>query len=136
MEYQKITNLVDDTTNQPSKFRTRDWVEINDESKGRYDNSNFRFKTTPIRSSLCDYSDAYTLVKETITVRNMATASATVNDTNKKVILKNFAPFTGCVKIDDAQKIGVLMPMYNLMEYSEAYSKTSESLQQCNTENL
>ena len=103
MEYQKITNLVDDTTNQPSKFRTRDWVKINDESKGRYDNSNIRFKTTPIRSSLCDYSDAYTLVKETITVRNMATASATVNDTNKKVILKHFAPFTGCVKIDDAQ---------------------------------
>ena len=66
----------------------------------------------------------------------MATASATVNDTNKKVILKTFAPFTGCVKIDDAQKIGVLMPMYNLMEYREAYSKTSESLQQCNTENL
>ena len=84
MEYQKIINLVDDATNQPSKFRARDWVEINDESKRRYDNSNIRFKTTPIRSSLCDYSDAYTLVKETITVRNRATAGAAVNDTKKK----------------------------------------------------
>ena len=59
MEYQKITNLLDGTTNQPSKFRTRNWVEINDESKGRYDNSNIRFKTTMIRSNLCDYSDSY-----------------------------------------------------------------------------
>ena len=66
MEYQKIINLLDDTTNQQSKFRTRNWVEINDESKGRYDNSNIRFKTFMIRSNLCDYSDAYILVKGTI----------------------------------------------------------------------
>ena len=64
MEYQKIINLLDDTTNQPSKFRTRDWVEINDESKGGYDNSSIRFKTSTIRSNLCDYSDAYILVKK------------------------------------------------------------------------
>ena len=50
MEYQKIINLLDDTTNQPSKFRTRDWVEINDESKVRYDNSKIRFKTSMISS--------------------------------------------------------------------------------------
>ena len=49
-----------------SKFRTRYWVEINDESKGRYDNTNFRFKPTSIRSGLCDLSDAYTLVNGTI----------------------------------------------------------------------
>ena len=49
MEYQKITNLLDDTKNQPSKFRSRNWVEINDESKGRYDNSKIRFKTSMIR---------------------------------------------------------------------------------------
>ena len=58
MEYQKIINLLDDTTNQPSKFRTRDWVEINDESKVRYDNSKIRFKTSMISSKLCAYSDA------------------------------------------------------------------------------
>ena len=46
MEYQKMTNLLDDTKNQRSKFRTRNWVEINDESKGRYDNSKIRFKTS------------------------------------------------------------------------------------------
>ena len=67
-EYQKMINLLDETTNQPSKFRTRNWIAINNESKGRYDNSNIRFKTSTIRSNLCDYSDAYILVKGTITV--------------------------------------------------------------------
>ena len=68
MEYQQIINLSDDTMNRPSKFRTRNWVEINDESKGMYDNSNIRFKTSMVRSSLCDYSDAYILVKGNVTV--------------------------------------------------------------------
>ena len=54
MEYQKIINLLDDTRNQPSKFRTRSWIEINDESKERCDNSNIRFKKYSIRSNLCD----------------------------------------------------------------------------------
>ena len=58
MEYQKIINLLDNTANQPSKFRTRNWVEINNESKEKYDNSNSRFKTSVIRSNLCDYSDS------------------------------------------------------------------------------
>ena len=63
MEYQKTINLLDDTTNQPSKFRTRSWVEINDKSKWKYDNGNIRFKTSMISSNQCDYSDAYILVK-------------------------------------------------------------------------
>ena len=83
MEYQKI-NLLDDTMNQPSKFRTRNWVEINDESKGSYDNSNIRFETSIICSNVCDYSDAYIRVKGTITVSNTAAAGAAVNNTNKK----------------------------------------------------
>ena len=58
MKYQKIINLLDDALNEPPKFRTRNWVEINDESKGRYDNSNIRFKTSIIRSNSCDHSDA------------------------------------------------------------------------------
>ena len=58
MEYQKIINLLDNTANQPSKFRTRNWVEINNESKEKYDNSNIRFETSIIRSNLCDYSDS------------------------------------------------------------------------------
>ena len=69
MEYQKIANLIDDTSNQPSKFRTRNWVEKNDESRGTYNvNSQIKFKTTMLKSSLCDYSDAYILVKGTITI--------------------------------------------------------------------
>ena len=84
MEYQKMINLLDDKTNQPCKFRTRDWAEINDESKGRYDNSKMRFKTISIRSGLCDYSDAYILINGTITVPNTAAAGTVANNTNKK----------------------------------------------------
>ena len=73
MEYQKVIHVLDDTTNQLSKFRPRNWFETNDESKGGYDNSNIRFKTFMIRSNLCDYSDAYIIVKGTIrTVPNTA----------------------------------------------------------------
>ena len=69
MEYQKIANLIDDTSNQPSKFRAKNWVEINDESRGAYNvNSQIKFKTIMLKSSLCGYSDAYILVEGTITV--------------------------------------------------------------------
>ena len=64
MEYQKIANLIVDASNQLSKFRTKNWVEINDESRGTYSvNSQINFKTTMLKSNLCDYSDAYILVK-------------------------------------------------------------------------
>ena len=64
MEYQKIANLIDDASNQSSKFRTKHWVEINDESRGTYNvNSQIKFKTTMLKSSLCDYSDAYIIFK-------------------------------------------------------------------------
>ena len=55
-------------SNQPSKFRTRNWIEINDESRGAYTSYNIKFKTTMLRSTLCDYVDAYILVKRTITI--------------------------------------------------------------------
>ena len=58
MEYQKIANLLNDESNQPSKFRTRTWVEINDESRGIYTCNDIRFKTAMLRSNLCDYADA------------------------------------------------------------------------------
>ena len=58
MEYQKMANLFDDSSNQPSKFKTKNWVEINDESRGTYNvNSQIRFKTTMLKSTLCDYND-------------------------------------------------------------------------------
>ena len=69
MKYQKITNLLDDSPNKTSKFRTRNWVEINDESRVKYnDEKQIRFKTTMLKYSLCDYSDTYILVKEKITI--------------------------------------------------------------------
>ena len=87
MEYQKIANLIDDTSNQSSKFKTKNWIEINDESRGTYNvNSQIKFKTTMLKSSFCDYNDAYILVKGTITVNNTAAADADANNTNKKVI--------------------------------------------------
>ena len=65
MEYQKIANLIDDVSNQPSKFRTNNWVEINDELRRTYDvNSQIKFKTTMLKSSLCDYCDDIPLLKE------------------------------------------------------------------------
>ena len=138
MEYQKIANLIDDNTlNQPSKFRTRNWIEINDESRGAYNvNSEIKFKTTMLKSNLCDYSDAYILVKGTITVSNTAAQGAAANNTNKKVIFKNCAPFTNCIsetnntQIDNAKDIDIVMPMYNLIEYSDSYTKTTGSLWQ------
>ena len=138
MEYQKIANLIDDdASNQPSKFRTRNLVEINDESRGAYNvNSQIKFKTTMLKSSLCDYSDAYILVKGTISVNNTAAAGAAANNTNKKVIFKNCTPFTNCIseinntQIDNAKDIDIVMPMYNLIEYNDNYAKTSGSLWQ------
>ena len=68
MEYQKIANLLESTSDNLSKFRTRNWVEINDELRGNYANSDIRFKTTMLRSNLGDYADSYILVKGTITI--------------------------------------------------------------------
>ena len=89
-----------------------------------------------LRSSLCDCSDAYILAKGNITVNNTAGDGAAVNNTNKKVIFKNCAPFTNCIskinntQIDNAEYIDIVMSMYNLIEKSDNYSKTSESLWQ------
>ena len=114
MEYQKIANMIDDVSSQPSKFRTRYWVGINDESRGTYKvNSQIKFKATILTSSLCDYSDAYILVKGTIAVNNTAAADANANNTNKKVIFKDCAPFTNCIserndtQIDNAKDIDI-----------------------------
>ena len=95
-----------------------------------------KFKTTMLKSSLCNYSDAYILVKITISINNTAAQGAAANNTNKKVIFKNCAPFTNCIseinntKIDNAKDIDIVMPMYNLIEYSDNYAKTTGSLWQ------
>ena len=87
MEYQKITNLLDNASNQPFKFRTKNWVEINDDSGGTYNaNKQIKFKTTMLNSSLCDYSDAYKLVKGTVAVDDTPPTGAAANNANEKVI--------------------------------------------------
>ena len=76
MEYQKIANLLESASNKPFKFGTRNRVEINDDTRGEYSpNKKIKFKTAMLRSSLCDYSDAYILVKGNITINNTAVAA-------------------------------------------------------------
>ena len=95
MEYQKIANLLNNEPNQPSKFRTRNRIEMDDDIRGEYSlNKQIRFKTSMLRSSLCHYSDPYILVKGDITVNNTAAAGADANNSNKKVVFKNYALFT------------------------------------------
>ena len=135
MEYQKKANLLDSASNKPSKFRARNWVEINHDIRVAYSpNKQIRFKTVMLISSLCDYSDAYILVNGNISVNNTAAEGAAANNAAKKVIFKNCAPFTNCIskinntQTDNAEYIDIVMPMYNLIEYSNNYSKTSRTL--------
>ena len=137
MEYQKIANLLHNASNQPSKFRTKNLVEINDESRETYSvNRQLNFKTSVLGSSLCDYSDAYILVKGNTTVNNTAAEDADGNNTGKKVIFKNCSPFTDCIskinntQVGNAKDIDIVIPTYNIIEYSDNYSKTSGSLWQ------
>ena len=119
MEYQKIANLLNNESNKPSKFKTRNWFEIHDEARGTCSrNKQIKFETSMLRSSLCDYGDAYTPVKGKLTVNNTAAAGATANNIDKKVIFKNCAPFTNCIskinntQIDNAEYIDIaIMPM-------------------------
>ena len=135
MEYQKIANLLESTSDNLSKFRTRNWVEINDESRGNYANSDIRFKTTVLISNLCDYTDSYILVKRTIATTGAGDDAAPrqADERDKGVSFKNRAPFTECMSrinktdIDNANDIDIVMLMCNLIECSDNYSKTSGS---------
>ena len=132
MEYQKIANLIDDASDWPSEFRTKDWVEISDELKRAYKvNSQIKFKTTMLKSSLCDYSDTYIFVKGKITITRAGddAASRQADERDKGVAFKNCAPFTNCIseinntQIDNAKDVDVIMAMYNLIEYSGNYAR-------------
>ena len=89
-----------------------------------------------LRSSLYDYSDAYVLITGNISVNNIAGDKAKANNTNKKVIFKNSAPFTNCIskiinaQVYNANDIDIVMPRYNVKEYSDNYSKIFGHLQQ------
>ena len=131
--------MIDNASNQLSKFITKNWVKINEESRGIYNvNTQIKFKTTILKSSLCDSSDAYILVKGTITIngRGADAAARQANERDKGVAFKNCAPFINCIseinntQVDNAKDIDIVMPMYNLIEYSDNYAKTSGSLWQ------
>ena len=141
MEYQKINKFVRQRScaqciNQPSKFGTRNWVEINNESRGTYASNDIKLKTTILRSNLCDYVDAYTLVKGTITITGDGddAAARQAEERDKGVPFKNCAPFTKCksrinnTDTDTGEGIDIVIPMYNLIEYSDNYSKKFGSL--------
>ena len=139
MEQQKIANLLDnEESNQPSKFRTKNQVEINEEKRGRYDGNDIKFKTTMARSNLCGYADAYIHVKGTITITGEGDddAARKADKRDKGATFKNCTPLTKCINrinnadTDTAQDINIVMPMYNSIEYSDNYSKTSGCLWQ------
>ena len=91
-----------------------------------------------LKSSLCDYSDAYILVKRTIKIAGEGADAAArhADERDKGVAFKNCAPFTNCIseinntQVDNAKDIDIAMPMYNLIEYSDNFAKTSGSLWQ------
>ena len=100
MEYQKIINLLRNANNQPSRFRTKKWVGVNDEARGIYNTNNqIKCKNAMLKSSLCNYSDAYILVKGTITITGAGADAAARNadNRNKHVTFKYCAPFTDCI---------------------------------------
>ena len=91
--------MLDSASNQPSKFRTRNWVEINDESRGTYTGNDINFKTTMLRSNLCDYADAYILVQGTIAITGAGNNAAErwADERDKGVTFKNCASCTKCI---------------------------------------
>ena len=131
MEFQKIVNFINRTSDDKDlpRFVTKKWNEVYDQSGGNYDvNKEIRIKTSMLRSDLCDYSDAYIVVKGDITLEGDNDA----NKRNKNLAFKNNAPFINCiskingVKTDNAEDLDVVMPMYNLLEYSKNYKKQQE----------
>ena len=133
MEFQKIVNFLDTISNNKDlpRFVTKKWIKVYDQSAGNYNvNKEIRIKTLMLGSDLCDYSDAYIIVKGDITFEGDNNA----NKRNKNIAFKNNAPFINCiskingVKIYNAEDLDVAMPMYNLLEYSTNYIKTIGSL--------
>ena len=127
MEFQKIVNFLDTTSDDEDlqRFVTKKWIQVYDQSGVNYDiNKEIRIKTSMLRSDLSNFSDAYIVVTGTITVTNPDNAKR-----NKAAAFKNNTPFINCiskingVKTDNAEDLDVVMPMYNLLEYSKNYKK-------------
>ena len=130
MEYKKIKNLLDATSDNVPRFITKKWVEVHDQSSSAEEkykpSKQIRFKTSMLRSDLCDFSDAYIVFKGTISVKNPNNIAY-----DKKLALKNNASFTSCISkinntlIDNAEDLDIVMPMYNGLKYSKNYRKTA-----------
>ena len=140
MEHDRINNLLlseDNESKKLSKFITRKYIKVSSLSNTYNENKSIRFKTPMLRSNLCDYSDAYILVKGTITVTTPGVNNNAGNirdQRNRSLVLKNNAPFVSCITringklIEDADDLDIVMSMYNLLEYSKNYRKTIGSL--------
>ena len=140
MEFQRIVNFLDTASDENSerfplkdlpRFATKKWIEVYHQSEKNYSpNKEIRMKTSMLRSDLSDYSDTYIVVEGGITLEGDNGA----NKQNKNLAFKNNAPFINCisiinsVKIDNAKDLGVVIPTYNLLEYSKNYKKTTGSL--------
>ena len=125
------------TIDEIPRFITKKWVKVHDQSGSadkRYKpNKQIIFKTSMLRSDLCDYPDAYIVVKGNI-VLTKANGRRTIDIRNRFLAFKNNAPFTNWISkinnllIDNAEDLDVVMPMYNLLQYSKNYRKTTGSL--------
>ena len=130
MEYDNVNNLLGSESENLSDFVTREYVRVNSLSNTYNINKSIRFKTPMLQSDLCEYADAYILVNGTITVMAAAGANNIRDEKNRKLILKHNAPFASCITringelIEDADDLDIVMPMYNLLEYSKNYRKT------------
>ena len=123
METQKIVNLLNDSDNESLKFATGKWYIINDQNNGQYSRGNendstIKFETKVIKPNLCDYSDAYILVTGDIKVADVAV--------NTNVTFKNCGDYVDYV--ETAENLDIIVPMYNLLEYSDNYADSSGSL--------
>ena len=128
MEFNKINNLLGPAHDKVLRFITKKWVEVQSQSGNTYNMSKpIRFKTSMLRSDLCDYSDAYVWVKGKITVTDLN------NNANfdRRLTLKNNAPFISRISkingelLENAEGLDIVIPMYNLLEYSKNYEKPS-----------
>ena len=130
MEFQKMVNFLDITSDDKDLpgFVTKKWIEVYNQSEGSYNvNKEIRIKTSMLRSDLCDFNDAYIVVKGDITLE----VDNDANKTNKNLAFKNNAPFINSiskingVRVDNAEDLDFVMPMYNLLEYSKNYRKNN-----------
>ena len=137
MENQKIINLLGKIDTDSKHFATEKWYIINDENNTNYvvnkdtgaDNPDaIKYDTRVLKPNLCDYAEAYILVNSTI--------RASAANANTRLALKNCAPFTRCnleindEHVDTAENLDIVMPMYNLIEYSDNYQDSSATLYQ------